>query len=452
MVNKPVSTNAPTRPNSDALNWRTWVIDEQFIAALWLCLFLTYTYIGLNPFAVSEPQKELDESGGANVIRQIIFLLFWSGSVVLYWRNGDVRNVFKHPALWVVMLYATASVGWSVVPGIAIRRVLLLWITTTTLFMLTDLAGERLLLWLARTHLLLLLISLMSIPLLKGARHTFVEEGDPMLVGNWKGIFQHKNTAGPAQVISILLFVFAYIRSKNPLWMLAIMAALIFLGFTRSKTTMLLLLPSLAAGFLFYVSSASRFRRLMLGFSMVGLVISIAATQTLWLPRLLKILEDPEAFTGRAMIWLTMVLALPNYWQLGMGYGSVWQVGESNVLVYFTPLYADWVVTTAHGHNGYLDVLLSMGVVGFTLVACLFLEPIIRFFLGLGSNSAFQGLYFGYLAFFVLGNLTESRILVSDSSYWSFFLILVFLSKTPEFYRMEIKKPHALRSNSNRAS
>jgi len=436
-ANKPLSARASAQPQPDAWNWRTWVVDEQLLASLWLCLFLAYTYIGIHPFAVSEPKKELGETGGANAIRQVLFILFWTGSVAMYWRKGDATAVFRHPALWVVLLYATASVGWSVVPSIALRRVFLLWITTTTLFMLTDLAGERIITWLARTHVLLLMVSLMAIPILKGARHTYVEDGDPMLVGNWKGIFQHKNTAGPAQLMSILLFIYAYIRSKNPLWWLAVAGSLLFMGFTRSKTTLLLLMPSLVAGSLFYLSSASRLRRLMLGLSLTGLILGLVGTQSLWIPKLLKILEDPEAFTGRAMIWLTMVLALPHYWLLGMGYGSVWQVGESNILVDFAPLYADWVVTTAHGHNGYLDVFLSLGVVGFALVAWLFLSPLIRYLKGTENNAPFQGLLFGYLTFFALGNLTETRILASDSSYWSFFLILILLPHAPHITRSE---------------
>ncbi len=428
MVNKPVSTNAPTRPNNDALNWRTWVIDEQFIAALWLCLFLTYTYIGLNPFAVSEPQKELDESGGANAIRQIMFLLFWSGSVVLYWRKGDVRNVFKHPALWVVMLYATASVGWSVVPGIAIRRVLLLWITTTTLFMLTDLAGERLLLWLARTHLLLLLISLMSIPLLKGARHTFVEEGDPMLVGNWKGIFQHKNTAGPAQVISILLFVFAYIRSKNPLWMLAVIGSLVFIGFSHSKTTQLLLLPSIGSGLLYYFMMHSRFQRISLALFIFAALAGVFITNSLWLPSLVKLLEDPEAFTGRAMIWLTMILALPNYWLLGMGYGSVWNVGESNKLTEYAPLYADWVVLNNQGHNGYLDIALSLGLFGLGLfVLSFFGHAFWKLLFQKNMRHAYFLVAVSYLVFSMMHNFLESTYLRTDNPFWLFLLIIILL-------------------------
>lgn len=436
-VNKPLSTSAIARPQTDAWNWRTWVVDEQLLAALWLCMFLAYTYIGIHPFAVSEPKKELGDTGGANAIRQVLFILFWTGSVAMYWRKGDATAVFRHPALWVVLLYATASVGWSVVPSIALRRVFLLWITTTTLFMLTDLAGERIITWLARTHVLLMMVSLMAIPILKGARHTYVEDGDPMLVGNWKGIFQHKNHAGPAQLMSILLFIYAYIRSKNPLWWLAVAGSLLFMGFTRSKTTLLLLMPSLVAGSLFYLSSASRLRRLMLGLSLTGLILGLVGTQSLWIPKLLKILEDPEAFTGRAMIWLTMVLALPDYWLLGMGYGSVWQVGESNILVNYAPLYADWVVTIAHGHNGYLDVFLSLGVVGFALVAWLFLSPLIRYFKGTGNNAPFQGLLFGYLTFFALGNLTETRILASDSPYWSFFLILILLPHAPHITRSE---------------
>ncbi|MBM3918943.1 MAG: O-antigen ligase family protein [Sphingomonadales bacterium] len=428
-ANKPISTSASAQPQSDAWNWRTWVVDEQLLASLWLCLFLAYTYIGIHPFAVSEPKKELGETGGANAIRQVLFIMFWMGSVVMYWRKGDATAVFRHPALWVVLLYATASVGWSVVPSIALRRVFLLWITTTTLFMLTDLAGERIITWLARTHVLLLMVSLMAIPILKGARHTYVEEGDPMLVGNWKGIFQHKNHAGPAQLISILLFIYAYIRSKDPLWWLAVLGSLLFIGFTQSKTTLLLLMPSLVAGLLFYLSSESRLRRLMLGLSLTGLILGLVATQSVWMPKLLKILEDPEAFTGRAMIWLTMVLALPHYWLMGMGYGSVWQVGNHNILSEFAPVYADWVVLNNQGHNGYLDLVLSLGVSGLGLFLFLVLaQSIISFFLRGRPRHSFHFLFYSALIFTILHNLLESTFLRADNPFWLMFLALLMLN------------------------
>ena len=78
-----------------------------------------------------------------------------------------------------------------------------------------------------------------------------------------------------------------------------------------------------------------------------------------------EVLSDPAAFTGRVAAWQTVMNYLEDNWILGAGFGSFWQIGDSSPVNRVAT--SEWVLTAAHSHNGYLEIFLATGIVGFCI-------------------------------------------------------------------------------------
>ncbi len=78
-----------------------------------------------------------------------------------------------------------------------------------------------------------------------------------------------------------------------------------------------------------------------------------------------KLLEDPDEFTGRAEIWAAELRYIADHPLLGAGFGTFTDTGGQSPLHNYVG--ASWVEAVSHGHNGYLQVLVTIGGVGFVL-------------------------------------------------------------------------------------
>src|SRR5262249_8042802 len=69
-------------------------------------------------------------------------------------------------------------------------------------------------------------------------------------------------------------------------------------------------------------------------------------------------------FSGRLYIWDALQAEIARRPLFGWGFQSYWLIGPNG------PSFTDiggWIGTLPHGHNGYLDVILETGHVGFVL-------------------------------------------------------------------------------------
>jgi O-antigen ligase len=83
------------------------------------------------------------------------------------------------------------------------------------------------------------------------------------------------------------------------------------------------------------------------------------------------------SFTGRDLIWAYIWIEIQKKFWLGYGYGSYWIMGTSVIDLFRATV--GWRVNEAH--NGFLEIILQTGIVGFTLFVSLiasFLHKIIK--------------------------------------------------------------------------
>jgi O-antigen ligase len=184
--------------------------------------------------------------------------------------------------------------------------------------------------------------------------------------GAMRGVFAQKNSLGLAMLLAVSCYVYQLI--DNPKSVIGPMARLVLLLFcivlSRSATSLVIAVLVMAVGAVFW--SAGDWRRrvivlyaLAVGFCLITLLALVDTGQ------LLGYLERDASFTGRLPLWdASLQAALQRPW-LGYGYSGFWN--QDSPMVQYIWAAIDWQAPSAH--NGYLDIMLQIGLVGLVLYA-----------------------------------------------------------------------------------
>ncbi len=142
-------------------------------------------------------------------------------------------------------------------------------------------------------------------------------------------------------------------------------------------------------------------------------------------------LEDPTEFTGRAAIWQAELAFARDHLFLGSGFGTFADTGSLSPLHNYVA--GSWVEAVAHGHSGYLQILVTIGGVGLLLtVVALIVLPAVKFWQMDGSDLDLKAMLFALFVFFVAHNFMESDFLEGDAPAWVAYLVmLAFLYRLP---------------------
>lgn len=85
-----------------------------------------------------------------------------------------------------------------------------------------------------------------------------------------------------------------------------------------------------------------------------------------------------------------------------------------------------WVQNVSHGHNGYLQLLVTIGGIGFVLaMIALIVQPALAFWPADPENLKTKSLLFAIFGFDIFHNLLESDFLEGDGVQWVTFLIVI---------------------------
>src|SRR5205823_4035486 len=99
-------------------------------------------------------------------------------------------------AVALLLIWCLLSSLWAAEPGIALRRAGLEVILVLSVLLSVDTIGAERAFRLWRIVLAIILaVNWISIPLIAAAKH-LPGEVDAALVGNWRGLYGHKNIAG----------------------------------------------------------------------------------------------------------------------------------------------------------------------------------------------------------------------------------------------------------------
>lgn len=415
----------------NATNQRHWA---ELCAQVAFTGFLFLIFVGLEPFALHDGlEGDVNLTGGGDTARQIIYLTACVIIVGLALRLRGERVLNSFPLTLVVLLtWCLVSVSWAIETGISARRLILTIILVASVFCGVDMLGtRRALLSLRLVLIVLMIVNLVSVFIVPQAVHLAYEvEAD--LTGNWRGLHPHKNIAGPIAALAALLFYHYGLTTRRKLDWVLFLVSVIFLYGTQCKTALGFLVVSVLLSTLFRIMGETglgqRVFRVLFAGALVGVMILLFFAYD----EVEDVLSDPEAFTGRMAAWQTVVNYLRDNWILGSGFGSFWQIGDLSPVNSVAA--AKWVLMVAHSHNGYLEIFVATGIVGFCIgFVTLVIIPFVTILNPNHNDIQLQSLLLSFLLFIILANFLESIFLDRDHPEWVVYLIvLAIMHRMPE--------------------
>lgn len=398
------------------------------IAAIAFFGFLLLVFVGLRPFSpppqIASISSALQNAAGDST-RQILYILvFATLAVTAFWRRGLAALQSIPPVLALLLGWCLISALWADAPSVAFRRAgLEVVVVLCAMLGVETLGAARCFRYWRIVLGAVLIINWLSIPLIRTAVH-LPGELDPALVGDWRGLYDHKNIAGAVCVLTILLFLFS--RNGKYNWIGIAMAALAmgFLVMTHSKSSLGFLPMALVAGALYEFAWRRSLDRAIVCIG-VGILLAAGITFVLLDQNVIAhMLSDPTEFTGRAAIWTAELRYIHDHLLLGAGFGTFSDTGDLSPLHNYVS--GRWVEAVSHGHNGYLQLFVTIGGIGFILAMIgLILLPLIRFWPLNNDATVSCGLLFAIFVFLVLHNIMESDFLESDGAIWVGFLFML---------------------------
>lgn len=349
--------------NEASAGWRRPVGTFLFMAVF---LFL---YIGLNPFVDLTGAAVLDPSAGnSNRLNQIVSLLLF-GAILGYGLTHPMRGIILRPRLLLGTLF-----GWflavslvSAHPVLGIKGVVLAAMATAqaSIYLLLPASERHFAKMLGIGTLIVLAIAYFGVIFLpQFSIHQASELREPMNAGLWRGHFPHKNSAAAAMVLAAFFGLYA-MRAWSRAAGLAIFAlACLFLVHTGGKTSSAMLPGILLLAFFFEKMPFFLRPLIVIGGVLLFNFVAVGAAVIAPLGELVASMGVDATFTNRADIWRFAFSAIAERPWTGHGFRAFWQTAE---LVHGGGLVETWAVAAENGHNSYLDITLTTGLVGLLL-------------------------------------------------------------------------------------
>jgi O-antigen ligase len=259
------------------------------------------------------------------------------------------------------------------------------------------------------------------------AVHQATDFLEPEHAGNWRGVFAHKNQAGAVMVMIVFIGLFVARMRSLALGGLITVLALIFLGFSQSKTAIgVMPLVFILAGII------NRSRRPMVGIALVVVILAafnLFSVGTVIFEPVRKLVEMvmPDAtFTGRTEIWELGVRAVAERPITGYGFSSFFGTDE---VVYGLGENASWANAATDAHNAYLNLALTIGQPGLLLtILWIVVLPIADFYrLPADSEAApLQLLFLRVCRYGIYSSCFESSTFQQVGEVWFFFVVSAF--------------------------
>lgn len=354
---------------------------------------------------------------GSALTQVMLFGVYIVSFILLAIRPMDhLLRAFRPKLLWLLPALAILSILWSGAPTISFRRAVAL--AGSFVF------GVYLATRYPRVMLLrfLLVISLIAIVLSFIVSAALPAYSIDPLSGAWQGVFGQKNQLGQFMALSAALWLLYAVTCKR-YRLLAGFGALsvVLMLLSRSATAVVIfagLIAVLAVVRLLRVRSPLALPILLL----VTLIVGYVAMRTASDPAgVLAALGRDSSLTGRTQLWsLVWQMIRARFW-LGYGYGGFWLGFEG-------PSGPVWLATgwePPSAHNGFLDLMLDLGVVGLIV-----LVPALIATLRYGCALAVRGRTLDaafpliFLVFILISNMTESYLVAYNSLSWVLFVAI----------------------------
>jgi exopolysaccharide production protein ExoQ len=354
--------------------------------------------------------------GGIGLIEKLLYYvvpLLTFIFIAIYWRSV-VTLLVKEKLYWLLLGFALISVFWSAAPGATAKTdINLLRIVAFGIYFSARYTLREQVKLLALTFGIAIFCCFVFGILLPTygvmGRGLEMDKENINHAGAWRGIFTHKNSMGRFITLGTLIFIISSFKENNRQYLkwVGLAGGVLLILLTTSKSSLIILLT--------LVTLVPLFRSLQWNYSksipfVIMILFSLGSVVTLFLDNaelILGSMGKDMTLTGRTDLWSESLISVSQRPWLGHGLGGFWRglTGESEIILQVM----QWEVP--HSHNGFIDILLDLGIVGLGLFVISFTATYLRamFYMRHGDRLeyVFPGLF---LTFLLMTNLTESSL------------------------------------------
>jgi exopolysaccharide production protein ExoQ len=399
-------------------------------------IFVIIFMTGIN-FSPNAPRsfESIDMVAGnitTQIIKSAIYLIAFS-ILLLRWRYAFKLSA-KNILIWFTLLLVFASSIWSEEPSLTLRASAGLFGTTViALFLASFYDYERFAQIAAWSFMIINILSLLVIAF-------FPAYGISWDPNGWRGIYFTKNGLGINSLIGIIIFT-ALLSNKRSSTFGAIgllMSSITLIG-SKSVTSLVIAVFALS---IWIVMLAFLNRNKLVFFSLlfsflILFVIGIWIYLTNNTEVVFNTFGKDLTFTGRTPIWEAVLFFARQRPWLGYGYGAVWVGRDFGIGSYISAAMNYYVV---NAHNGYLDMLLEIGIIGVILVLVVIITILLKLLANIDKSTRVKGSGLWPVVFLIaiiVYNSTEAMLLVQNNIAW---IVIAYLG----FVSPEIKIPNTL--------
>lgn len=340
--------------------------------AFTIFIFITFMGTSLPSFQPKMQDIGVDEIETSNTINQIIYPVLFLLSFLGFVSNKQsvLLIIKKEKVFFLLLIYLLITISWSDYPLVSFKR----WFQIFTyyfiiLIFLSYIKNYSELINILKPILYtFVIISIIVVLVIPGAK-------DPTF-GSWRGLSPHKNSFGQRGVVASLLSTILFIYEKNRIkkilaFTMLIISITLVIG-SMSSTAYVALFLFFSISILFYIKD-KLFNRIGVGyflffttlFSITTLLIIIFV----FFPEVLDLFQGIFGKEGslqndRSRLWGVILLNIAQHPIFGCGFQGFWIIDSPNIQI----LYNTFLWLPIQGHNGYLDMLNEIGIIGLFLM------------------------------------------------------------------------------------
>lgn len=351
-------------------------------------------------------------------IFQLEFGSLFAIGALLAWRNRNwtwlhIRHL--NPFLILMIVYCAATMLWSPYPVVTLKRVIQLGGLTLVGIAISSPIGRPK--QLIRTMLGTLMV-LMAISFVVALAIPSVGV-DYELGAAWRGIMTQKNTLGAISGLCVVFWLKESLDTAYPRAMCYAGMLFSFFMLIMAKSSTAILVAVLGSSIYMvlrkrYFTGEFEGRRFVLILAIVvmfGLLVfhtfeSRFPTIDELMTPVTSAFGKSNDLTGRTDIWRLVLLEINRHPIFGIGYGAFW-LGEGSPSQSIIDI-LHWIPLQAH--NGYLDILNELGIVGLCIMTLVFVFHIA----GLVKLTTFDreeaAIHWAMLILILISNLSESEV------------------------------------------
>ncbi len=270
--------------------------------------------------------------------------------------------------------------------------------------------------------------------------------------GSWRGIFWHRNYLGSTMALGTLIFLICFSlvwrqskleHGEGPIsqlrrrWLLIfygifylLSLALVVLSHSATGLILAIILHIFFVGILLWLAVYPKLHRAHYGI-LGSLGVVVLVTAYLKLDSVLAIFNRNSTFTGRAGLWQYLLEhVISERPLLGYGFGALWLQNSFRLTLQGA---LGWRYPVVIGDNGYMDILLHLGLIGLlSFIAVLVLACVRMARLAIGQRTLIAFAPLLVMVFMLLSNVTLSYFLETESFTWIIMAALLFSATSLE--------------------